>query len=177
MNATMNATAQSDTPVKNMFIGSDMLTSRQRGFEVVPDEYRTYPDEEIRLPKRATGGSACYDVYSPASVYIAPHSRTIISTDVRAYMQPGEALLAYPRSSMGKIPMRLANGTGVIDSDYYGNATNGGNIAIMLHNLSDETIDVRQGDRICQMMFVPCLLADDDTADTVREGGWGSTGM
>ena len=165
-----------ESKMTGVIFGSDPVTIRQRGFEVVPDEHRQYPDESIRLPQRATCGSACYDVYSPVSVYIAPHASTIICTDVRAYMQPGEVLMAYPRSSMGKIPIRLCNGTGVIDSDYYGNETNGGNIAIMLQNMSDHIVEIKQGERICQMMFTTYLLTDNDETDRIRAGGFGSTG-
>ena len=149
---------------------------RIRGFEVVPDEYRVYPDEKIKLPCRATKSSACYDVFSPVDLYIAPNSCSMVATDIRAYMPSNEVLLAFPRSSMGKIPMRLCNGTGVIDADFYGNEKNGGNISVMLQNMSDHVVEIKKGERLCQMMFTFYMITDDDYADTIRTGGIGSTG-
>lgn len=148
-----------------------------RFFEIVPDKYRVFRDAEITLPFRATKNSACYDICSPCEVKICAHSQVFFSTDVRAYMQPGEVLLIFPRSSMGKIPMRLCNGTGVIDSDYYDNPSNGGNIGVMLQNMSDEDIVIKPGDRVCQAMFVSYLTTTDDVARGTRHGGFGSTGV
>lgn len=147
-----------------------------RFFEIVPEEYRRYPDAEIRLPFRATANSACYDMCTPCDVTVPANRSTIVTTDVRAYMQPGEVLMLYPRSSMGKIPMRLCNGTGVIDSDYYDNPGNGGNIGVMLQNMSDAPVNFKAGERICQAMFIPYLITDDDAALGKRTGGFGSTG-
>lgn len=148
-----------------------------RGFEIVPDNNREYPDADIILPARGTKHSACYDIYSPVSLTIPPHAIGHLATDVRAYMQDDEVLMIYPRSSMGKVPMMLANTTGVVDADYYDNESNGGNILVKLHNLSSREYEIKAGDRIAQAMFVNYLVADNGNTDTVRTGGVGSTGV
>ena len=153
-----------------------MNQNKTRGFCVVAPEHRAYPDKEIILPKRATARSACYDIYSPIDAIIYPGKIFKIQTDVCAYMQPDEVLLAFPRSSMGKHPVRLANTTGVIDADFAFNETNGGNMQVALHNLGNEPYAVHEGDRICQVMFTKYLIADVDHADGIRTGGIGSTG-
>lgn len=147
-----------------------------RGFEVVPPQHRQNPDVDIRIPARGTKHSACYDIYSPVAITIKPNSIGTIWTDVCARMNDDEVLMIYPRSSMGKIPVMIANTTGVVDSDYYGNQSNGGNILVSLYNMSDDCFIVRPGDRIAQAMFIKYLESDNGNTDTERTGGWGSTG-
>ena len=88
-----------------------------RGFEVVSDEFRKHKDVDIQLPTRGTKSSAGYDFYSTETIEIQPHSKVCVWSDVKAYMQEGEVLLLYVRSSIGiKRGLRLSNGTGVIDA-------------------------------------------------------------
>lgn len=153
------------------------MENKIRGFEVVKDDMRK-TQCEIKLPTRATAHSAGYDFYLPCDVTIPPRcSSGIISTDVKAYMQEGEVLLLYVRSSIGiKKGLVLSNGTGVIDKDYYSNPDNDGNIGISLRNETDETVVLSKGERIMQGVFVNYLVADDDKATGERNGGFGSSG-
>ena len=81
------------------------------------------------------------------------------------------------RSSWGfKKKISIPNSVGVIDSDYYGNADNDGNIAFAFTNHGSEPLQVNVGDKIGQGIFLPFLLTDDDKADGERVGGMGSTG-
>ena len=74
----------------------------------------------IKLPKRATSGSAGYDFYAPINIKLAPGQDIVIPTGIRCEMNENLALLIYPRSGLGfKNYMRLANSTGIIDSDYF----------------------------------------------------------
>ena len=66
--------------------------------------------------------------------------------------------------------------TGIIDSDYYNNPTNDGNIGIMLRNMTDEVIELMGGEKIMQGIFTKYLIADNDNATEERIGGIGSTG-
>ena len=70
----------------------------------------------------------------------------------------------------------LTNTAGVIDSDYYGNASNGGEISIRLFNASDEDYAIPPHGRVAQAIFLKYDLADGDSADGTRGGGFGSTG-
>ena len=146
-----------------------------RYFEVVKDEYRKHSGD-IKLPTRATKGSAGYDFYSPISVDIEPMCSQMIWTDVCSKFEDDEVLLINVRSSMGKQPVMIANTQGVIDPSYYGNPDNGGNIGIRLFNLGKTIYTVHAGDRVAQGIFVKYLITDDDDATAERVSGYGSTG-
>ena len=100
----------------------------------------------------------------------------MIWTDVKAHFNEDEALLLNIRSSMGKQPVMIANTQGWIDSDYYSNPDNDGNIGIRLFNLGNTSYVVKTGDRIAQGMFVKYLVADNGNTDCVRKSGFGSSG-
>jgi len=146
-----------------------------RGFEVVKDEFRSVVD--VQLPKRADKGSCAYDIYSPSNYTIYPNEQLLIWTDVKAYMQENEVLVVNVRSSQGKLRVQLANTQGWVDSSYYSNVDNDGNIGIFLRNEGSESYVIKQGDRIAQAMFINCLIADEDNVmNSERTGGLGSTG-
>ena len=146
-----------------------------RYFELVKDKYRKSTGEVI-LPKRATKSSVAYDFYSPINIAISPMQSAMIWTDVKAHFNEDEALLLNVRSSMGKQPVMIANTQGWIDSDYYSNPDNDGNIGIRLFNLGNTSYVVKSGDRIAQGMFVKYLVADNGNTDCVRKSGFGSSG-
>lgn len=146
-----------------------------RGFEVVQEALRK-TNCDITLPTRGSKDSAGYDFYSPTTVKIQPRSKQVIWTDVKSYMQVGEVLMIYVRSSIGiKRGLVLANGTGIIDADYYSNVDNDGNIGICLYNNTDDVVVIEEGERIAQGIFLPFLVADSGNTDKVRVGGVGST--
>lgn len=146
-----------------------------RFFEVVKDEFRKN-EGEIKLPTRASEHSAGYDFYSPIDITIPAHDKVMIWTDVKAHMYYDNALLLMPRSSMGKQPVMLSNTIGLIDSDYYSNEDNDGNIGFRLLNLGDTPYKITTGDRIGQGMFIKYFITNDDNVHSKREGGYGSTG-
>lgn len=172
----INTTELSDMKAKQSVLADSSLYIKTRGFEVVRDEFRKTTGE-IKLPTRATSNSAGYDFYLPTDVTIPANSTSgIIATDVKAYMRPGEVLLLYVRSSVGiKKGLVLANGTGVIDADYYSNVDNDGNIGLALRNETDHDIKLNKGERIMQGIFVPYLVADNGNTGATRTGGVGST--
>ena len=148
-----------------------------RGFKVVSDEFRKHPNVEIQLPTRGSKISAGYDFYLPCDLILQPGEKTCVWSDVKAYMQEGEVLMLHVRSSIGiKKGLMLSNITGVIDADYYNNPNNDGNIGIALYNYSNETVELKRGERICQGVFIPFLVADNGNTDKERTGGIGSTG-
>lgn len=130
------------------------------------------------LPKRKTAKSAGYDFVLPCDVRLNPRSvSAIIPTNVKASMPDDEVLMLYIRSSIGiKHHVTLANGTGIIDADYFSNPDNDGNIGICLQNNSDEIVSFRKGERIMQGIFVKYAVCDSDDTNEVRKGGFGSTG-
>jgi dUTP diphosphatase len=149
---------------------------RTRGFEVISDEHRKFPEENIILPTRGSKNSAGYDIYSNEDVSIEPGEKKVFWTDVKTYMQDGEVLKVYVRSSIGiKKGLVLSNGTGIIDADYFSNPTNDGNIGVCLRNLTNETQTIEKEERIAQGIFVEYLVADMGNTDKERSGGIGST--
>ena len=147
----------------------------ERYFEIVNDTYRK-TKSNITLPTRATKSSIAYDFYSPVDTVINPMQSVMIWTDVKAKFNTDEALLINVRSSMGKHPIMIANTQGWIESDYYSNPDNDGNIGIRLFNLGTESYVIKAGDRIAQGMFIKYLEADNGNTDTERQGGFGSSG-
>ena len=133
--------------------------------------------DSIRLPKRATTGSAGYDFFMPSAITLAPCQQIRIPTGIRVRMEPGWVLQCYPRSGLGfKYRLQLNNTVGIIDSDYY-NSDNEGHIFAKLTNDSreEQSISLQAGDGFMQGIFVEYGLTVDDEAAGVRNGGFGST--
>ena len=133
--------------------------------------------EEIRLPKRATAGSAGYDFYTPVPLTVRPGETVKIPTGIRVKMDPDWVLKCYPRSGLGfKYRLQLNNTVGIIDSDYYG-SDNEGHIFAKLTNDSKEgkVVELKAGAGFMQGIFVEYGITVDDDATEIRNGGFGST--
>lgn len=148
-----------------------------RGFEVVSNEFREYPKYNIKLPQRGTKYSAGYDFFCPINIGITPGKTIKIKTDIKAYMLNDEYLDINIRSSIAiNKHLRIKNIVGIIDSDYYSNKKNDGNIIIPLKNESNVIVFLTEGERIAQGIFKKYLLADNDMQlSKERIGGIGST--
>lgn len=145
-----------------------------RGFEKVSIQK---DNNAVCIPTRKTKKSVGYDISLPTPISIHPSETVTVNTGIKAYFQPDEVLYVYPRSSLGiKKNITLANTVGIIDSDYYNNPTNEGEILLALCNNGSETISLLQGERVAQCVFQKILLADNELAPTQhRLGGIGST--
>lgn len=133
--------------------------------------------EQIRLPKRATAGSAGYDFFSPVDFTVAPEQGIKIPTGIRVEMEPEWVLKCYPRSGLGfKYRLQLNNTVGIIDSDYF-YSDNEGHIFAKLTNDSREnkTLELKAGEGFMQGIFVEYGITVDDDATAIRNGGFGST--
>ena len=133
--------------------------------------------EGIRLPARATAGSAGYDFYTPVAVTIRPGEIVKIPTGIRAEMNEGWVLAVFPRSSLGfKYRLQLNNTVGIIDSDYFF-SDNEGHIFMKITNDSneDKTVEIPAGTGFAQGIFMQYGITEDDDAEGIRNGGFGST--
>lgn len=136
--------------------------------------------EGIKLPKRATAGSAGYDFYMPCDAVLAPGKTLTVPTGIRARIDDGWVLMLFPRSGLGfKYRLQLDNTVGVIDSDYY-NSDNEGHIMIKVTNCSNvggdgRILELKAGTGFAQGVFLPFGITCTDGADGVRNGGFGST--
>lgn len=132
---------------------------------------------DIRLPQRATSGSAGYDFFCPYDITIEPGKTVTIATGIRVWMEEGWVLKLYPRSGLGfKFRLQLNNTVGIIDSDYY-NSDNEGHIFAKITNDSNEnkTISLKKGEGFMQGIFVEYGITVDDEVSALRNGGLGST--
>ncbi len=146
---------------------------KQRGFEVVTK----FKNQTIELPKRKTSGSAGYDFSAAVTIDLKPKEITFVTTGIKAFMQHDEVLQMYPRSSLSfKKKLIKANSVGIIDSDYYNNPDNEGEIMLILYNFGDEIVKIEKGERIAQGIFIKYLTVDNDQTNIKRLGGFGSTG-
>ena len=147
-----------------------------RGFKFCKG-YRAEP-HGLQLPVRGTSQSAGYDFICPEDVLVLPGCTVKVKTGIKAYMQPGEVLMLFPRSSFGiKKGLALANTVGIIDADYYNNEDNEGLIIIAIRNEGQIPFTIAKGERFAQGVFLPFLPADQaEVLHKERKGGLGSTG-
>lgn len=132
---------------------------------------------EIRLPRRATRGSAGYDFFLPCPISLEPGEMAVIPTGIRVQMCEAWMLQIYPRSGLGfKYRLQLNNTVGIIDSDYFF-SDNEGHILIKLLNDGREgkRVDLASGAAFAQGVFVEYGITEDDEAGDLRNGGFGST--
>ena len=102
---------------------------------------------------------------------------TMIHTGIKAFMEQDEVLELYIRSSSPKkLGLVLANSVGVIDSDYYNNNDNDGEIMLAVYNLFPWSVHIPTGTRVGQGVFKKFLRPTDALVkDVERSGGYGST--
>ncbi len=132
----------------------------------------------IKLPTRATKGSAGYDFFAPYDIELKAGETAKIPTGIRAEMDEGWVLSIYPRSGLGfKFRLQLDNTVGIIDSDYYF-SENEGHIMIKVTNCSTEgkTVFIPKGSGFAQGIFTEYGITVSDNAGAERNGGFGSTG-
>lgn len=150
--------------------------------KVSPEKYFEAKNEEcggeyadIKLPRRATTGSAGYDFYAPFDFCLEAGEGIKIPTGIRAQIDGGWVLMIFPRSSLGfKYRLQLDNSVGIIDSDYFC-SDNEGHIFIKMTNDGNKKLCVKKGEAFAQGVFLPYGICEDDDADGVRNGGFGST--
>ena len=131
----------------------------------------------LKLPKRATVGSAGYDFFAPFDITLAPGQTIKIPTGIRAKMEVEWVLKLYPRSGLGfKYRLQLNNTVGIIDSDYY-YSSNEGHIFAKITNDSNEnkTVEIKALTGFMQGIFLEYGITYDDEVTEIRDGGFGST--
>ena len=135
----------------------------------------------MTAPEYATPGSAAVDLRAALeeneTVTLAPGEKAMIPTGIAISPETRDVVAVIAgRSGLGvKKGVTLSNSIGVIDSDYRGE------ISVGLINHGNEPFEIKRGDRIAQMMFLPVLTASFLVAESLDEtergaGGFGSTG-
>ncbi len=165
-------------------IAEFMKVSFEQYREAYLDTYGEASDQEIRkiydkikLPRRATSGSAGYDFFAPVSLKLEPGETLKVPTGIRAKMENDWVLKLYPRSGLGfKYRLQLNNTVGIIDSDYF-DSDNEGHIFAKITNDTNEgkTVNIPEGQGFMQGIFLEYGITIDDDVTDVRNGGFGST--
>jgi len=135
--------------------------------------------EEFPLPTYATSGSAGIDMRAciDAPLVIEPGNTELIPSGLAIFIEDsGLAAVLWPRSGLGhKHGVVLGNLTGLIDSDYQGQ------VFISIWNRSQKAYEIKPGERIAQMVFVPVEQVGFEVVDEFIEsqrgaGGFGHSG-
>ena len=127
------------------------------------------------IPKRATEDAAGYDLASAEETVVPAKGRTVVKTGISIAVPDGCYGRIAPRSGL-TVKKSVDIGAGVIDADYRGE------VGVVMINHSDEDLQVKQGDRIAQLILekikTPAVKEAVDLPSTVRGSqGFGSTGL
>lgn len=130
----------------------------------------------VPMPAYATTGAAAFDLAAAADVDVPPHAIALVPTGLVVRVPDGHFLAVLARSSTPmKRGLMVANGVGVIDSDYRGPADE---VKIQVINVTDQPVRVTAGDRIAQAMVLaaPRVTFVEGAPEAPSRGGFGSTG-
>ena len=134
-------------------------------------------DPAVPLPSYQTAGAAGFDLAASADLTIQPGQIVLVPTGLVIAVPAGYFLGIFARSSTPlKRGLIVANGVGVLDSDYSGPTDE---IKLQLMNVSAAPVDVKRGDRLAQGVIMPCVRAEFEevaSATGPDRGGFGSTG-
>ena len=131
-------------------------------------------NNKAQTPSRANLSDAGYDLYSSESGSIPPNSRSIVKTGISIAIPPGYYGRVAPRSGLA-VKFGIDVLAGVIDSGYRGE------VGVVLQNLSNDSFNFKEGERIAQLILEQCNSVEwielDELKDSQRsDGGFGSTG-
>ncbi len=128
----------------------------------------------LRLPARATRGSACFDLAASAPVVLSRGRVALVPTGLRVRCPPGTFLEVRPRSGLSSRGVLMVNAPGTIDRDY------SGEVRVPLTYLFAGRYRIAPGDRIAQVRLVaesPAVFRRGRVGPVAsRQGGFGSTG-
>jgi dUTP pyrophosphatase len=135
-------------------------------------------DPTVPLPSYGTDESAGFDLAASHDLTIAPRSIALVRTGLVIEVPAGYFLGIFARSSTPlKRGLVVANGVGVIDSDYSGPNDE---VMIQVMNVTDSDVKVSRGDRLAQGIVMPAPRVTWEEVSEIREvtrGGFGATGQ
>jgi len=121
-------------------------------------------------------GDAGLDLYVLENVLFEPGETKAIQLGISCEPEDGKAYYLFPRSSISKTPLRMANSIGLIDGGYRGE------IMAMCDNIKSETYTAEKGQRLFQLVATDSSpihfeLVEELEMTTRGTGGFGSTGV
>lgn len=141
-------------------------------------QIKKWPHFKGELPKYQTALASGFDVRAQidGEIRLAPGERVLIPTGLSFAIPEGYEIQARPRSGWAiKEGIGLVNSPGTIDADYRGE------VKVIVINLGQEPVTVKDQDRIAQLVLCPVLQANFELCDELDQtlrgaGGFGSTG-
>ena len=128
----------------------------------------------VPIPRKATVGSACFDLFAAEPVDLVRGKVTLVRTGLKMRCPPGTFLEVRPRSGLSTRGVLMANAPGTIDHDY------SGEVRVPLTFLFPGRYRIEAGDRIGQIRLVEetsfKFRPGRVTPLASRAGGFGSTG-
>jgi dUTP pyrophosphatase len=134
-------------------------------------------DRGLELPAYKTPGAAAMDCTVREDLDILPGTVGMASLNVAIKPPVGHFILLAVRSSLHKRGLMAANGIGIGDEDYSGDNDE---YKAPLFNFSKETVSIKRGERIVQIMVLPFDRVEWEEKDTLGNpdrGGFGTTGI
>src|SRR4051812_41611749 len=132
---------------------------------------------DVPLPSYESPGAAAFDLAAAADLEVQPGRVQLVPTGLVIEVPPGFFLGIFARSSTPlKRGLMVANGVGVVDSDYCGPADE---IKIAVVNFTDTPVSIKRGDRIAQGIVLPAprvTWEEVSELSTHSRGGFGATG-
>ncbi|KAK4695906.1 dUTP pyrophosphatase, partial [Lecanoromycetidae sp. Uapishka_2] len=130
--------------------------------------------DKAKAPTRGSAFAAGYDIYSAKECTIPKRGKGLVDTDISIAVGEGCYGRIAPRSGLA-VKHFIDTGAGVIDSDYRGQ------VKVLLFNHSEVDFEIKEGDRIAQLVieriYTPDVLVVEELDESVRgAGGFGSTG-
>ncbi|HWB31513.1 MAG TPA: dUTP diphosphatase [Vicinamibacterales bacterium] len=133
--------------------------------------------DHVALPAYQTSGAAGFDLAASVAMTVQPGEVTLVPTGLVIEVPAGHMLGVFARSSTPlKRGLMVANGVGIVDSDYCGPTDE---IKIEVFNFTSSPVEIRPGDRLAQGVIMPYVRAEwSESAAPARQarGGFGSTG-
>jgi dUTP pyrophosphatase len=121
---------------------------------------------DARPPERTRAGDAGFDLRAVEGLRLGPGERGLAPTGVAIAVPPGLAGLVLPRSGLAlRHGITTLNAPGLIDPGYRGE------VGVILHNAGAEPYAVEPGDRIAQLLLVPCATPATRIVDALPDGG------
>ena len=132
----------------------------------------------MSLPAYHTNGSAAFDLAASEPVSVAPGEMSLIPTGLVIEVPQGMFLGVFARSSTPlKRGLVVANGVGIVDSDYCGPRDE---VRIAVLNVTSAQVTINRGDRIAQGVILPAPRVSWEEVGELKassRGGFGATGV
>jgi dUTP pyrophosphatase len=121
------------------------------------------------------GGDAGLDLYVLENIQFEPNETKAIKLGISCEPEDGKAYYLFPRSSISKTPLRMANSIGLIDGGYRGE------IMACCDNIKGDIFSIKKGERLFQIVSANCSEIEYELRQKLNDstrgsGGFGSTG-